>query len=71
MTLLLDTHAFLWFCQDDQVYPPAPFAAVDRQSDFGIGRSVVGRFPENDEIGRQLPDQEDLAVDVQVHANVG
>jgi hypothetical protein len=50
---------------------PASLPAIDGHGDLGIGRRVVGRIAQNDEIGPQLADRQDVTIDVQMHANIG
>ena len=55
----------------EKVHGPAFFAAVDGHDNLGLDRRVFGWIVQNEEVGAELSDGMDVAVDAQGHANVG
>src|SRR5262249_37591248 len=55
----------------DQIDRPTTGVAIDRHGNLGLARRVIGWIVENDEIRTQLADRQDVAVDVQLHADDG
>lgn len=53
-----------------QMHGPAAFVAIDGHGDLGVARRMIGGLSQDQELGAELGELQDLAIHEQVHANV-
>src|SRR5438132_593005 len=54
-----------------QPHGPPPLPTVDRYANLPFARRLIRRIVQDEEIRLKLADREDMAVDPQLHANIG
>src|SRR5207244_962063 len=55
----------------NQAHPPASFVAVDRHGNFSFGGWMSDGILENEKVGAELSNGQNVAVDAQLDANIG
>jgi hypothetical protein len=71
--MLWRSHAGFWLSCDNaigQLDVPPPFAPIDGHGNFPLRRRAVRRLVENEEVGTELADRENVTVEAQMHPDV-